>query len=55
MKYQNRIVNNGDRLPTRKEGEDADLRVVQHKGKFYLAVKVRNDWRYFQETKIAEV
>jgi len=37
------------------EGLENEVRSIQHKGKFYMAMKIRGQWRYFQETKLAEV
>jgi len=37
------------------DGDENDVRSIQHKGKFYMAMKIRGQWRYFQETKLAEV
>lgn len=37
------------------EGVENEQRSIQYKGNFYLAMKIRGQWRYFQETKLAEV
>lgn len=37
------------------EGIENETRSIQHKGKFYMAMKIRGQWRYFQEIKLAEV
>jgi len=41
-------------LPTKNESENNEMKTVFYKGKYYLAVKVNGDWRYFQETKLTE-
>jgi|26BtaG_2_1085354.scaffolds.fasta_scaffold68625_1 hypothetical protein len=44
-----------DRLPTKKEGKDGDERMLQYKGNFYIAVKIRGKWRFFKETSIGDM
>ena len=41
----NRLIPNG-------EGEEIEQRTVYHKGKFYLAIKIRGKWRYFKEDSL---
>jgi hypothetical protein len=41
-----------DRLYNRREGVEAELRVLIHKGSYYLAVKGKHNWHYFKEDSL---
>ncbi len=52
---QSLVTGPHNRLQEPKEGNDGDIRIVKHKGKYYLAVKADNKWRYFQEINIGDM
>lgn len=51
---QTKVISSSS-LPTKKEGEESDMKTIFYKTKYYLAVKINNNWRFFQETKLTEV
>jgi len=48
MKSQPKVI--FDKLPTQRDGENGDMRLFEHKGNYYIAVKIKGNWVYFKET-----
>jgi len=45
--FQSKIVYG---RPTKRDGEEFDMRVFEQNGSYYLAIKIKGQWKYFKET-----